>query len=147
MPHFGLMDATKMTEVDATLLRARLHLRGARRRFEIGKYVAGIAALYDALSYAMQWYIILPEHREQLDVEGADLTHDKDLFAVLSHGGVLDDSFDFDSFEQLTMQAMDDSSIRFDAPNVLAQAEQVMTLLGVLPFDEAALPPENPAGI
>lgn len=147
MPHFGLMDATKMTEVDAALLRARLHIRGARRRFEIGKYAAGIAALYDAVSYAMQWYIISPEHQEQLGIIGMDLVHDKDLYAVLLRGGVLDDSFDFDAFEQLTMQAMDDSSIRFDAPSVLAQAEQVMTVLGVLPFDEAALPPENPAAI
>lgn len=147
MPHFGLMDATKMTEADAALLRARLHVRSARQRFEIGKYAAGIAALYDALSYAMQWYISSPEHQEQLGVVGADLTHDKDLFAVLARGGVLDSSFEFDAFERLTYQALDDPSIRFDAPRVLAQVEQVMTVLGVMPFDKAMLPPENSAAI
>ncbi len=50
MPNFGLMDATKMTEVDAALLCARLHIRCAHRRYKVGKYAAGIAALYDALS-------------------------------------------------------------------------------------------------
>jgi hypothetical protein len=147
MPHFGLMDATKMTEADAALLRARLHLRGARQRFEVGRCAAGIAALYDALSYGMQWYVILPEHQKQLDIVGADLNRDKDLFTVLACGGVLDCSFDFDAFERLTYQALDDPSIRFDAPRVLAQVEQVMTALGVMPFDEATLPPENPAAI
>ena len=147
MPHFGLMDATKMTETDAALLRARLHVRGARRRFEVGKYAAGIAALYDALSNAMHWYIILPEHQEKLDVVGADLNRDKDLFTALARGGVLDRSFDFDAFERLTYQALDDPSMRFDAPRILAQVEQVLTALGVLPFDEVALPPENPAAI
>ncbi len=95
----------------------------------------------------MQWYILSPEHQEQLGVTGADLIHDKDLFAVLSRGGVLDCSFDFDEFERLTQQALDDPSIRFDAPSVLAQVERVMTALGLMPFDETALPPENPAAI
>jgi hypothetical protein len=95
----------------------------------------------------MQWYIILPEHQEQLGIAGADLTNDKVLFAVLSRGGVLDGSFDFDEFEQLTHQALDDPSIRFDTPSVLGRVEQVMTALGVMPFDENALTPENPAAI
>ncbi len=145
MPHFGLMDASKMTEADAALLRARLHLRGARRRFGMNKYAAGVAALYDALQCAMQWYVKSQAHRGQLGLAKQDLRDDKEVFAILTRGGVLDGSFDFDAFERLTERSLDDPSFHFDALRVLAQVEQVMTALGVMPFDEAALPPENPA--
>jgi hypothetical protein len=144
MPHFGLMDATKMSEADAALLRVRLHLRGARRRFQRGMLAAGIASLYDALQCAMRWYILSPDHRMQLGIaDGEDFGDDKDIFAVLARGGVLDTSFDFDAFESLVERALQDESFQFDAPRVLAQIERVMTALGVMPFDEAALPPEK----
>jgi hypothetical protein len=140
------MDATKMSEADAALLRARLHLRGARRRFELGKSAAGIAALYDALQSALRRYVLLPGHRKQFGITDRDWD-DRELLAILTRAGVLDGSFDWDAFERLTERAIDDSSFRFDAPRVLAQVERVMTALGALPFDETALPPENPAAL
>ncbi len=144
MPHFGLMDATKMSKADAALLRARLHLRGARRRFQRGMLAAGIASLYDALQYTMRWYILSPDHRMQLGIaDGEDFGDDKDIFTALARGGVLDTSFDFDAFESLVECALHDESFEFDAPRVLAQIERMMTELEVLPFDEAALPAEE----
>ncbi len=148
MPHFGLMDATKMNEADAALLRVRLHIRGGRRRFERGMLAPGIASLYDALQYAMRWYILSPDHRMQLGI--ADSEHfgdDKDIFAVLARSRVLDTAFDFDAFESLVERALHDESFKFNAPQALAQIENVMTALGVMPFDVAALPSEKPGAL
>jgi hypothetical protein len=146
MPHFGLMDATKMTEADAALLRVRLHLRGARRRLERGLFAAGLATLYDALRYAMRWYISLPEHRARVGIVGGeDFRDDRNVFAQLVRGGVIDSAFDFDAFERLVERSLDGESSQFDAPRVLAQIDQVMTELEVLPFDETTLPPDNPS--
>jgi hypothetical protein len=146
MPHFGLMDATKMTEADAALLRVRLHLRGARRRFERGLFAAGIASLYDALRYAMRWYISFPEHRARLGIVGdGDFRDDRNVFTQLVRGGIVDSAFDFGAFERLVEQSLDDESLQFDAARVLAQIDQVMIELEVMPFDESALPPEKPS--
>jgi hypothetical protein len=148
MPHFGLMDATKMTQADAALLRVRLHLRGGRSRFERGMLAAGIASLFDALRYAMRWYILFPEHRAQLGLlNGEDFREDADLFARLVRGGVIDGTFDYTGFEHVVERSLDDASFKFDSTRVLAQIVQVMTRLEVLPFDEAQLPPEKPAAL
>ncbi len=145
MPHFGLIDATQMTEANAALLRVRLHLRSGRRRFERGMFVAGIASLYDALQYAMRWYISFPEHRARLGIVGGeDFRDDRAVFAQLVRGGVIDSAFDFDAFERLVEQALYDPAFQFDAPRLLAQIEDVITELEVTPFDEAVLPPEKP---
>ena len=137
-----------MTEADAALLRARLHLRGGRRRFRRGMLAPGIASLYDALQYAMRWYILFPEHRAQLGlVSGESFKEDKHLFATLVRGGVIDRSFDFDAFERLVEQSLDDASFQFDAAQVLEHIDRVMTELEIIPFDEAALPPENPGAL
>lgn len=36
MPHFGLMDADALGPIEAPLMRARLHIRGGRRRLRQG---------------------------------------------------------------------------------------------------------------
>lgn len=148
MPHFGLIDVTQMTEANAALLRVRLHLRGARRRFQRGMRAAGIASLYDALRHAMRWFILFPEHRARLAIVGGeDFRDDRTVFARLVRGGVIDSAFDFDAFERLVERALYDPSFQFDAPRVLAQIEGVMTQLEVTPFDDAALPPEQPGAL
>ena len=148
MPHFGLMDATHLTEADAALLRVRLHLRGGRQRFQRGMLAPGIAALYDALQYAMRWYISFPEHRAQLGLRNAEVFEDEaELLALLVRGGVIDRAFDYAGFEQLVEQSLDDVTFQFDAARVLAQIIQVMTQLEVMPFDETQLPPENPGAL
>jgi hypothetical protein len=140
MPHFGLIDEGKLSEADAALLRCRLHLRGARRRFERGMLPAGIASLYDALQHAVRWYIMAPERRAQLDLARADRLDDRELFQALVRGRVLASDFDFDEFESLVEMSLDDSAFTFDAASVYAQVEEVMGQLEVVPFDEAGLP-------
>jgi hypothetical protein len=146
MPHFGLMNEQALGPVDGPLQRARLHLRGGKRRLRQGKTAAGIAMLYDALNGAMQWYVASPERRAGLAIHpGDDLNSDRTLYAVLVRSGVLDGTFDFDAFDRLTERALREELPGYDHRQLLAGVEEVMTRLGVMPFDEAALPPEDPA--
>ncbi len=146
MPHAGLMDERKLGEELGALQRARLHIRGGRRRLRQGKIAEGIVTLYDALDAALLWYFASPERRARLSIApGEDLNDDRTLFRILVAAGVLDKNFNFDAFDRLTERALDGSLPGYDHGEVLAGIERVMTMLGVIPFDEAALPPEDPA--
>ncbi len=145
MPHAGLMNELALGPVEGPLLRARLHIRGGKRRLRQGKWSAGIAALYDALSSAMEWYAAEPERRRKLIVcAGDDLNSDRELYRILVRSGVLDGAFDFAAFDSLTDRALNENIDVPDAGHIVAGLESVMTQLGVLPFDEAGLPPEDP---
>ncbi len=145
MPHAGLMNELALGPVEGPLLRARLHIRGGKRRLRQGKWSAGIAALYDALSAALEWYAAEPERRRKLIVRaGDDLNNDHELYRILVRSGVLDGSFDYDAFDRLTDRALGEDIDVLDAGPIVAGLESVMTQLGVLPFDEAGLPPEDP---
>jgi hypothetical protein len=146
MPHFGLMDEKALGPVEGPLQRARLHIRGGKRRLREGKISAGIATLYDALNGALQWYVAAPERRRKLTIQGGDdLNVDKVVYTVLVRSGVLDRSFDFEAFDRLTERALNQELPGYDYRDLLKGIEQVMTRLGVMPFDEAALPPEDPS--
>jgi hypothetical protein len=146
MPHAGLMDEARLGPVEGPLRRARLHIRGGKRRLRQGKIAAGITALYDALDGALQWYVGSPERMRTLLIEpGADLNDDRTLYGILVRSGVLDGAFDFDAFDRLTEQALHHDLAGFDYRDFLQGLEAVMTRLGVMPFDEASLPPEDPA--
>ncbi len=95
MPHAGLMDTKDSFEKpEGALLRARLHIRGGKRRLRQGKISAGIVTLYDALMFALRWYIALPERREALSVrEEDDLTDEKTVFGILKRSNVLNVRF------------------------------------------------------
>ncbi len=145
MPHFGLMDEKTLGPVEGPLQRARLHIRGGKRRLRQGKISAGIATLYDALEGAMRSYIGEPSHLAKLAVRhGEDLNNDKTLYAVLVRSGVIDGGFDFDAFDRLTERALHEEMPEYDFTELLADVESVMTQLGVMPFDETLLPPEDP---
>ncbi len=145
MPHFGLMDENKLGPVAGPFQRSRLHLRGARRRLRQGKISAGIVTLYDALSAAMDSYAGSPERRAGLEVrQGEDLKQERDLYRVLARSRVISDDFDFDAFERLMEQALEQELSGFNHQGLLARIESLLTQLGVLPFDEASLPPEDP---
>jgi hypothetical protein len=146
MPHAGLMSEGLLGPVAGPLQRAKLHIRGGKRRLRQGKTAAGIAALYDALDGAMQWYVAAPERRKDLAIEpGTDLNDDRTLYGILIRSGVLDGRFDFDAFDRLTERALHDDLTGFDHRELLQGLEAVMTQLGVMPFDEASLPPEDPS--
>ncbi len=145
MPHFGLMEEKKLGPAEGPFLRARLHIRGGRRRLRQGKIAAGIVTLYDALEGAMQAYIADPGRRAELIIKADEnLNEEKTLYNVLVRSRVLDGGFNFESFDRLAERALREEMPGFDYRELLAEIEAVMTQLGVMPFDEASLPPEDP---
>lgn len=145
MPHAGLMDEETLGPMEGPRQRARLHIRGGKRRLRQGKISAGIATLYDALEAAMRSYVDDLEKKAKLDIkEGENLNDDKASYAVLVRSGVLDGTFDFGAFDRLAEKALNEEIPWFDYHELLAGIESVMTQLGVMPFDETSLPPEDP---
>jgi len=145
MPHAGLMSDRELGPEAGPFQRARLHLRGGRRRLRQGKVAAGVVTLADALSAALEWYIASPERRSMIDAgPDDDLRDDATAYKVLVRVGVLDGKFDYEAFDRLTDYALQHELPGFDHGPVLAGIERVMIQLGILPFDEADLPSENP---
>ena len=145
MPHFGLMDEDKLGPVEGPLQRARLHIRGGKRRLRQGKISAGIVTLYDALEGAMRSYIADSGRLAKLDIgKREDLNNEKALYAALTRAGVIDGTFDFEAFDRLTERALQEEMPAYDYQALLSGIEAVMTQLGVMPFDESLLPPEDP---
>jgi len=139
------MHEDELGPVEGPLQRAKLHIRGSKRRFRQRKTAAGIATLYDALSSAMQWYLASPERSSKLPLnKDEDILQDRTAYAVLVRAGVLNGRFDFEAFDRLTDQALAGELPGYDHQNLLKGVEAVMVQLGVMPFDEAALPPEDP---
>ncbi|RJQ49945.1 MAG: hypothetical protein C4538_01035 [Nitrospiraceae bacterium] len=145
MPHFGLMDEDALGPVEGPLMRAKLHYRCGKRRLREDKISLGIVTLYDAVIFAMQWYIAVPGHVSSLQVkEGDDMKDDKIVYRVLTGSRVLDGTFDYDAFDKLTEKAVYQDISSFDYTEMLKGVDSVLTQLGVLPFDESELPPEDP---
>jgi len=131
---------------EGALLRARLHIRGGKRRLSQGKVAAGIVTLYDALIFALRFYFMTPEHRDKLNTEGAlDLAEERDMLTALREAGILDHAFDLDAFEALVDKAARQEMPGYDYKPLLSSFEALMTALEVMPFDEALLPAEDPA--
>ena len=146
MPHFGLMDERALGPVEGPFQRARLHIRGGKRRLREGKISAGIVTLYDALLSAMEAYVNSTENRKRIVLKaGDDLSNDKIVYAVLVRSGILDGAFDFEAFSRLTDTALHEEMPGYDYRDVLKGIEQVMVQLRVMPFDESKLPPEDPS--
>ena len=131
---------------EGALLRARLHIRGGKRRLRQGKISAGIVTLYDALMFALRWYIASPERREALAVrKEEDLTDEKTVFDILKRSNVPNVDFDYNAFDALVNKASTEEMPEYDYIGMLRDFEAFMTSLGVMPFNEAELPPEDPA--
>ncbi|MGC2063055.1 MAG: hypothetical protein WA610_08750 [Thermodesulfovibrionales bacterium] len=146
MPHFRLMDENALGPEKAAFQRARLHIRGGRRRLRQGKISAGILTLYDALVFGMEWYAAVPDRRNGLKiVEGEDLRNDKTLYTVLVRSGIIDGLFDYNAFDSLVEYASNHEMPDFDYGRLLVSIEAIMTQLGIMPFDENELPPEDPS--
>lgn len=145
MPHAGLMNADELGPEAAALQQARLHMRGGRRRLRQGKIAAGIVTLYDALTCALEWYISSPR-RALLRINADDnVNDDKTVFNVMVRSGVLDSTFDYEAFDRVVELALHEDLPGYDYSRLLEGIESVMTRLGVMPFDESALPPEDPS--
>ncbi|HXX53320.1 MAG TPA: hypothetical protein VEI28_01975, partial [Thermodesulfovibrionales bacterium] len=90
------MDEGELGPEEGLLQRARLHIRGGRRRLRQGKVAAAFVTLYDALIAAMEWYFTSPERKGRLIIRNDDnLKDDKVLYKILVRSGVLDGEFDY----------------------------------------------------
>jgi hypothetical protein len=69
----------------------------------------------------------------------------KTVYEVLTRSGVLDGSFDYEAFNGLVDKALRQEIVSYDYTEFLKAIESVMTQLGVMPFDEHELPPEDPS--
>ena len=150
MPHFGLMDSEEMKPDEALLLRARLHIRGGKRRLKEGKVPAGIAALHDALIHGMQWFLYT-NHPELLypNVEvDYDITDHMTLLQFLQRT----ESFahfsykeEFQYLSDILVQALDNRISGFDKGRYIKIVNKFMNQLGVEPFSFDDLPLEDPS--
>ena len=147
MPHAGLMDTKDSFEKpEGALLRARLHIRGGKRRLRQGKTSAGIVTLYDALLFALRWYVASPDRRHMLSVpEGEALSDEIEIFKMLKNSNLFPVDFDYDAFDALVDKASKEEMPSYDYSEILRDFESFMTSLGVMPFNEAELPPEDPS--
>lgn len=145
MPHFGLMDEGKMQPLDAALERAKLHIRCGRRRMNEGKYPEGISTMYDAVLSGMRWFAIKTEAiHDEIHKRGYQfLEDDEKLVALLAENGALPDNLDFGMLQQTLYAALDNNLEGVDYTFFLGQVEEVLAKLGITPFDEKKLPPED----
>ncbi len=145
MPHAGLMNERELGPEQGPLMRARLHIRGGKRRLKQGKISAGIITLSDAINGALEWYIASPERKRNLIIRGTDnLNDDRIVYEILVRSKVLDGRFDFNAFDRLVEKALQEEMPDYDYIDAFKGIETVMIQLGVMPFDEESLPPEDP---
>jgi hypothetical protein len=139
------MDPELLGPEESYLQRARLHIRGGRRRLRQGKKEEGLVTIYDALTSGVDWYLESPRRREAIRSAGEeDLRGDGARYALLVRAGVLDGTFDFEGFDRLVDRTLAGDAVAWDETKVMAGLESVMTQLGVMPFEESGLPPEDP---
>jgi len=133
---------------EGPLQRAKLHIRCGRRRLRQNKIALGIVTLYDAMVSALKWYVVSPERKEKLHIQYREsLNDDTVIYSILRRSGKLDNSLDYDSFNALVEKALAQEIPDYDYTEFLKNFESVMTQLGVMPFDENILPPEDPSTV
>ncbi len=146
MPHAGLMNADELGPEAAALLQSRLHIRGGKRRLRQGKIAAGVVTLCEALASATEWFLLSPERRATLRIKADDnLNNDKTVFNVLVRSGVIGREFDYEAFDRIVERACHENLSDYNYSALLEGLEAVMMQIGVMPFDESALPPEDPS--
>ena len=148
MPHFGLMDEEALSPEEGPLQRAKLHIRCGRRRLRQNKVALGIVTLYDAMVSALKWYVASQERDGKLHIHDRESLHDdRMIYSILRRTGKLDNSLDYDAFNSLVEKALAQEMADYDYTEFLENFESVMTQLGVMPFDESKLPPEDPSTV
>ena len=134
IPHTGIIDETLGGEQEL-LMRARLHVEGAYSRFSQGMTADAIAAMYDAISLAMQRYVILDGvDYDLIRNDDDDVSDDETLFRVLLKSGIFDDvttQEDFDFIEQTLDDAFEDELDTFDETSFLEITISLLNQLGI----------------
>ena len=146
MPHFGLMDANNMRYDAALLLRAKLHVRCGKRRVREGKIAEGICTLYDAALSSMRWYAVSNEaiHAVLHQHDITRLENDIWLQQLINAHGAWPPDLNFQEFLTQFDTALTGNIKGLDPELFIKQIDSLLTHLGVLPFNEDELPPEDP---
>jgi hypothetical protein len=143
LPHTGLIDES-LDKEEALLMRARLHIRAGWNRLSLGMKNEGVAALYDALSSAMQSFLFQSTPEQELRFEKEDdLSDDLTLFKILKRSEIFDDSVSLDDFMYMIQtldDALEDRLESFDETRYVETANVLLVQLGVLPFNMCELP-------
>ncbi|MHA2294016.1 MAG: hypothetical protein ACXACK_17795 [Candidatus Hodarchaeales archaeon] len=139
-----------MNPDQAALFRAKLHVRGGKRRISQGKIAAGISALHDAIISAMYSIFFSLQFKESTNHEDYNIYTKDDLilFLILKRSRIIEETFreeDFVYLLSISDQALDGQIAEFDLDYYLEKYDNLMKQLGVLPFPENELLPENPA--
>ncbi len=143
MTQQSLMDITKTIKAEAALLCARLYMRDGRRHLQEGSFTAGIAALYDAILFAMHYYITEPACRGSINLNSDDLWDHAALYHKLVKAGIFDDPNAFNHLSLIVERVLWQESYSFDTDSVLAEVEKMLSKLGVMPFNESILQNES----
>jgi len=89
--------------------------------------------------------LTLNHRRPPVSKEGENTADDRQLFRILRRGGYIDTHFDYDAFTDFVYRALEKDLPRsFPFEPLLRDIEMLMAQLGVMPFDESSLPPEDP---
>ena len=143
MQHQRLIDVTKLINAEAALLCARLYLQAGKRYFHEGLFSAGVAALYDAILFAMHYYIAEPARRGSINLSREDVWDHAALYHRLIKAGIFDDRNAFNHLSLIVERALWQESFSFDANSALEEIEMMLTKLGVMPFNESMLQSES----
>jgi len=143
LPHTGFIDES-LDRDEALLMRARLHVRGSWNRFSEGMRKDAIAAMYDAISSAMQRFLFRNVSEKVLTLEkGENPSDDLTLFKSLERSGIFDESVSLDDFEYIAHtldNALEDRLDSFDETRFVETSHILLVQLGVLPFNVCELP-------
>lgn len=134
MPHTGIIDES-LEGGEMLYMRAKLHVKGGLERFSDGMTTDAIAAIYDAISSAMQRYLLLDDVNCVIKRgEDEDISNDHTLFEVLLRSGCFDKnttSDDFGFIEQTLDDAIEDRLGSFDETSFLDVSLDILRQLGI----------------
>ena len=136
MPHTGVIDDSLKGEQEL-LARAHLHLKGGLDRLENKLEEDAVAALYDAISSAMQRFTYPGVSNQTLIIkEGEDISEDMTLFNVLRRTGIIDNSVSEDDFtyiETVLDDALEYRLSNFNRGKFIETTNRLLMQLHVIP--------------
>jgi hypothetical protein len=125
----------QITEAREALLCARLNLRGAKRHIQKGSFRRGISALYDSVLFGMIYHVARHERRPDVHL----MSDAAGLFHWLMRLGVFEDQHAFNRLSLTVERLLWQGSDSFEANAILAEVEEMLRKLGVLPFQKSTL--------
>jgi hypothetical protein len=139
MTHYELMHVANRNDPRTALICARFNLRSGKRRLQKGLTMEGMIALYDSMLFGMHYYITR-HTRCQTFAKNIDFWDGTSLFQALARAGVFDDPLTFNRLSFIVERTLWQPTVSFNAEATLAEVENFLAKLGVLPFSESIRP-------